>query len=111
MQSAVTAKPDHRHYAIALGNVVDVRAERVDNAGNLVADDRWQLRRVRVEPHARHDVGKVDPSRVDATLTSPALGSGPLFLGPRELPVRRFLESKSVSSGGEHTRVAPALSD
>jgi hypothetical protein len=46
--------------------VKDVGADVVDDARDLEADDAWRTRRVRVEAHAREQVGEVDAGGEDA---------------------------------------------
>ena len=52
-----------------------------DRARDLVADDRRQLRRVRVEAGARHRVGEVDAGGgdLDADVAGPQLRVGALL--------------------------------
>ena len=62
----VAAEARERDHAIPFGEADDRAADRVDVAGDLVADDERRLRRVRIEAQPRQDVGEVDPGGAHA---------------------------------------------
>ena len=73
----VAAEAHRSDHALAdLEDAVDACAERRDRPGHLVADDARRLRRVRVEPDPRHQVGEVDAGRRTSISTSPRPGWG-----------------------------------
>jgi hypothetical protein len=77
----IAAELRAREHALARNQPLDAVAELEDRAGDLVADHARRLRRVRIEAHARHHVGEVDPRRgdVDPHLPRSELGVGLLL--------------------------------
>jgi len=56
----VAAEFRHREHALSLGKSMHFFSDRIDRAGNFIADDARQLWRVGIQTDARHEIGKVD---------------------------------------------------
>ena len=90
-------------------------ADGLDDAGELVADHRRRLRRVWVEPRARHHVGEVDPGRLDAHqhVAGAGAGSGRSWIcrtsGPPGLVMTSAFTTRTLSLGWLASHVSSAL--
>ncbi len=62
----MAAEPRRRHYPVTRCARLHPLPHRLDDAGDLVADDGRQRRRIRVHARPRHQVGEVDPRRAHA---------------------------------------------
>ncbi len=64
-RTRVPAELAHRQHILANPRRVHPIADRVDGSRHLIPDDDRDPRQVRVGSHSRHDVGEVDPGRLD----------------------------------------------
>src|SRR5580692_8324871 len=61
----ISAKAGHGDYVFADPALVDARGDSVDSTADFVARHNRNGRQIGIYAHAPHDVGKIDPARLD----------------------------------------------
>jgi hypothetical protein len=70
----ISAKAGHGDHVSPEPALVDTKADSIDPIADLVAGHDRNGRQIRIYAHASHDVGEIDPARLDADADLAGLG-------------------------------------